>query len=366
MRSLGLALLILLAHFSTAFAEVHLVVWTPQDYEFPFILPVRDHETPQEAWRHYLEALAAQPEELFSRYVQFLKPAKGGSYRPWNPANPSPMAVSMINSSEDLKAYSPRLHRILDQMDARGAQTFVLPIVPGAGLSPEDQQSFARQIGHGVDVLFSPGGPDIDPRFYGQANRFSHDLNPKLDEANLRMIQAYLEEGHGFFFGICKGCQYGCILGGCSLHQDLKHEVPGVIEHSGEVAHGLLNQAPDPNSPAGRVLGPNEKVRIQFSNHHQAAIVPPDNTKVRVAAVSDEKNQIVEFVEFLGQDGRVRGMGVQFHPERDPDSTIWHRINDVMHEEAQRSRDRRWVAAGHSLDDLCARDFRELIRIRRE
>ena len=143
------------------------------------------------------------------------------------------------------------------------------------------------------DAMIIPGGGDIDPSRYGEANKSSKDIDNALDDYQLKAINATWEAGKPML-GICKGIQLLNVYFGGTLNQN-------IYGHMG-VWHDVYttsrsNWCAD-LSYDGRVL----------SYHHQ----------------SIKKVASVFTVDLKAPDGTVEAVhstvgkvyGVQFHPEQ--------------------------------------------------
>lgn len=114
--------------------------------------------------------------------------------------------------------------------------------------------------------------------------------------------------------GICLGMQTICVLAGGKLITDIPTELPHAIPHRGTApdiphtvslqAHSWIDSIPHP-----------ETVSV-LSNHHQAVTTLPESLRVTAFA----PDQVIEAVEQV--DGSLT-VGVQWHPERNPEQPDW-------------------------------------------
>ncbi|MHB8719362.1 MAG: gamma-glutamyl-gamma-aminobutyrate hydrolase family protein [Candidatus Dormibacteria bacterium] len=122
------------------------------------------------------------------------------------------------------------------------------------------------------DALLFAGGPDVDPRHYGQAldRACPVDVAPELDRTELRLAGWAVAEDRPVL-GICRGAQLVNVALGGSLYQDLAVQRPGGIEHDRHdvsrdtIAHTL---EVEPSTVLARATG--ERVVAANSLHHQA------------------------------------------------------------------------------------------------
>jgi len=169
-----------------------------------------------------------------------------------------------------------------------------------------------------VDGLILAGGKDIEPARYGQ------QPHPKLgsvdqmrDAAEFALASAALTRGLPVL-GICRGMELLNVVAGGTLIQHLPEQVGhhnhlksvGTFEsHAVQVADGTATAR-----IVGAAPGP---VR---SHHHQAV----DQLGPGVTATAwDADNEVVEAIELTCSP---LALGVQWHPEEDPQSNVIERF----------------------------------------
>ncbi|MBI3558012.1 MAG: gamma-glutamyl-gamma-aminobutyrate hydrolase family protein [Deltaproteobacteria bacterium] len=177
-----------------------------------------------------------------------------------------------------------------------------------------------------VDAVISPGGDDVDPRYYMDAvapedrervaeldARFGQHTNESRsrDEHEFKLRKMYFGEERFRklpFLGICYGMQMLAVSQGLPLVIDI-HEVYGIQNRYGVFDHAWL----DKDSLAASVLAaPGASGR---ESHHQAvdvrayARIQPPSTYI--TGISND-GRIPEALEF---ESRPLALGVQFHPE---------------------------------------------------
>ena len=160
-----------------------------------------------------------------------------------------------------------------------------------------------------LDGLLLPGGPDIDPRLYGEEpDPDLGSVDPELDRFEIDLVQRAVARNLPVL-GICRGQQVINVALGGSLHQHLpehdKHGLPRThLAHEIRVEPGSeLEQAAD-----GRPVMVN-------SLHHQA--IKDIAAGLRVTARSPDG--VVEAME--GE----RVVAVQCHPEELIGDSAWAR-----------------------------------------
>ena len=149
----------------------------------------------------------------------------------------------------------------------------------------------------GCDALLLPGGGDLEPRRYGQANTASRDLEPERDEAELLLLERFTAAGRPVL-GICRGMQVLNVFFGGTLLQDL----PG---HSQAAGRDRLHRVRTAPSPLRELYGQDVVVN---SAHHQAA----DRLGSGLRAVQWAPDGVVE----AAVHETLPVWGVQWHPER--------------------------------------------------
>lgn len=159
----------------------------------------------------------------------------------------------------------------------------------------------AQEAADRFDGLLLSGGPDIDPKYFGEEIlNETVRINPARDEYELALIRAFLDAGKPIL-GICRGAQMlGVALGG-TLYQDIPAQL-GFLHYDKQVRHFVCAQ---PGTTLYRLFG--ERFRVN-SLHHQAMRDLPEGCVV--SARSQEG--IIEAFEHES----LPLLAVQFHPER--------------------------------------------------
>jgi len=168
-----------------------------------------------------------------------------------------------------------------------------------------------------IDGLILAGGADIDPASYGE-ERDPHtvDTVPERDRFEISMARGAIERDLPLL-GICRGMQLlNVALGGTLLQHlpdRLGHEEHRRVVGSFEGAeHDVELQE---SSLALTAAG--ERTHSTRSHHHQG--VDCLGSGLVVSGVSALDDDLVEAIEV---PGRRFALGVQWHPEADPGSTI--------------------------------------------
>ena len=145
------------------------------------------------------------------------------------------------------------------------------------------------------DLFILTGGSDVDPSYYGEANKGSHYTNPSRDADEAEMFSFYAGKTH--ILGICRGMQFMNAMLGGTLHQDMysigkQHPAVHRLKHMRENRFSWMNAC--------------------NSLHHQALKRIGNAIPNRPGIVTSVEplTGIPEIVEW-GDDM----LGVQFHPE---------------------------------------------------
>lgn len=146
--------------------------------------------------------------------------------------------------------------------------------------------------------LLLPGGGDMDPALYGQADRGSHPPDQERDRLELELLELFLTAGKPVL-GICRGIQVINVFFGGTLRQD----IPGHDQIDGRDRLHRVTAAPC--SLSARFYGPSFLVN---SAHHQA--VDRLGAGLRATAWAEDGT-----VEALRHD-TLPVWGLQWHPER--------------------------------------------------
>ena len=198
-----------------------------------------------------------------------------------------------------------------DAIQRAGGRCVLLPIDERDAEHPEEAL-------HGLDGLLLPGGADVDPANYGhEPHAALGPTFPALDAVQLALTRAALAADLPLL-GVCRGMQVMNVATGGTLHQHLPDLLQGSEHHrkipgtlGPENAHEVIVEA---GSLAAEAIG-GERTETR-SHHHQA--VDQLGEGLVVTGRSDD-DALIEAVEVPGAQFCL---GVQWHPEADPDSTV--------------------------------------------
>ncbi len=206
--------------------------------------------------------------------------------------DPQPRARTYLNA-----AYS-------DAIYAAGGLPFLFATPPDA-----DEAMLDEFISH-VDGLLFTGGPDLDPRHYGQAKHAKTEvLHPRRDAFDIELFRA-ADRRDTPTLSICLGCQIAAVArGGCLVQHVDDLPRSGALRHYGENgASEFHDVAVESGSGLARISG-STRFRVN-SRHHQ--LVDRANLGGRLRPVAFAPDGVVEAAE---DPERSLFLAVQWHPE---------------------------------------------------
>jgi putative glutamine amidotransferase len=194
-------------------------------------------------------------------------------------------------------------------LQASGALAVMIP--PDPELSEDPDEILDR-----LDGLMLAGGADMDPSFYGApAHPETQGTVPERDRAELPLARRAIELDLPVL-GICRGMQLINVALGGTLHQHLP-DLVGHGDHRRKLGsfdgseHDVRLEA---GSLAARVIG--EELHSTKSHHHQGVDRIGEGLVVSGRSVLDDLPEAVEAPD------HTFVLGVQWHPEADPDSPV--------------------------------------------
>ena len=197
----------------------------------------------------------------------------------------------------------------MTQIQRAGGLAVMVPPDPGFRREPDDVLDL-------LDGLILAGGDDLDPTCYGaEPHPQTKPPVPERDQSELALTRRAVQRDLPVL-GICRGMQVLNVALGGTLTQHLPdafgHEdhrrAPGSFENAD---HDVRLT---PGSLAARAAG--EEVHATKSHHHQGVDIVGEGLVVTGHATLDDLPEAVEL------PGRKFVLGVQWHPEVDPQSTV--------------------------------------------
>ncbi|MEH3052777.1 MAG: gamma-glutamyl-gamma-aminobutyrate hydrolase family protein [Patulibacter minatonensis] len=192
-----------------------------------------------------------------------------------------------------------------------GGRTVLLPLDPLDAEHPHEVLAT-------LDGLILPGGADIDPAHYGhEPHNALGPVDATLDRVQLALARAAIEADLPLL-GVCRGMQVLNVASGGTLHQHLPDVLGGSEEHRrvpGTLdTHNAHPVDVEPGSLAEAAVGGTQT--STRSHHHQAVDAVGDGFVVTARHLEDG------LVEAIESPRLTYCLGVQWHPEADPDSQV--------------------------------------------
>ncbi|WP_405055859.1 gamma-glutamyl-gamma-aminobutyrate hydrolase family protein [Kribbella sp. NBC_01505] len=160
-----------------------------------------------------------------------------------------------------------------------------------------------------LDGLIIAGGCDVDPASYDAApHPETTDTRPGRDTHETILIRAALERELPLL-AICRGLQMLNVALGGTLNQHLPDVVAHDLHRPSPAVFGRTDVKVEPGSLTARLLGDRSSVHCY---HHQALDLVAPSLKVTARA----EDGTVEAAEV---DGHEFALGVQWHPEENPE-----------------------------------------------
>ncbi len=194
---------------------------------------------------------------------------------------------------------------LLTLVEAMGCRAVLIP--PCADIAvhggPLVRQRAVGAMAAMLDGLVGPGGADVDPSIYGEANTASLQTNPLRDRFEADFVRTALDADL-FGFGICRSHQLWNAAAGGSLIQDVQSEEVVSVSHK-EGHHPVIVEKKSMLYEEVR----QRALRVN-SLHHQA--VDLEGWGFRVTARNTDAHTGKSMIEATE---RWNGITTQFHPE---------------------------------------------------
>jgi putative glutamine amidotransferase len=210
---------------------------------------------------------------------------------------------------------------VWDQVTVLTPLPYVRAVQRGGGLAliiPPDELygEHPEQALDLLDGLILAGGADVDPATYGAEPHIATAGSvPARDRSEIALTNAAIERDMPVL-GICRGMQLLNVARGGTLHQHLPdlHGHEGHRPNLGSFDGSEHDVHLQPGSLAARTAG--EEIHLTKQHHHQGVDEVGDGLEVTGWADLDRLPEAIEF------PGRRFVLGVQWHPEADPDSPV--------------------------------------------
>lgn len=211
-----------------------------------------------------------------------------------------------------------RIRFYMNAVEAAGAEAEPLWLPDDGDPDGEAAERAARDF----DGMLVSGGADLPPSFYGEEimpNASVSIINLERPAWEAALLKRFLERGKPAL-GICYGCQFFNVWRGGSLLQDIPTQWTEPIVHApGASGHGNIRHTVRilPDTHLHRVIG-EEEIEV-VSSHHQAIARLAEGAQTSAFA----PDRLAESVEF---SDAPFFLGVQWHPERDPENPATQRL----------------------------------------
>ncbi|WP_433296885.1 gamma-glutamyl-gamma-aminobutyrate hydrolase family protein [Actinoplanes sp. CA-030573] len=167
-------------------------------------------------------------------------------------------------------------------------------------LPPDDLDAGVLDV---LDGVVLAGGPDLDPKWYGDAPEPLTESHPERDDAEFLLVRHALERDMPLL-GVCRGMQLLTVAAGGRLHQHL----PDLLGHEKHrPAPGVYGQH-DASFEAGSRIAALMGDDVAIHCYHHQGVADPGTLRVTGRA----EDGLPEAVE--DPDHRFV-LGVQWHPE---------------------------------------------------
>lgn len=191
-----------------------------------------------------------------------------------------------------------------DAVFAAGGTPF--PLAP----PPKPDAGLMKDLLNRVDGLLFTGGPDLDPKHYGQKrHEKTHVLHPRRDGWDIALFQ-HIDQSPHPVLSICLGCQIAAVArGGCLVqHVDDLPRSPRIEHHKPDHSAAYHAVRVESGSRLEGIVGKRE-FEVN-SRHHQ--VIDRAQMGGRLRPVAFAPDGVVEAAE--DPDGRFL-LAVQWHPE---------------------------------------------------
>ncbi len=178
-------------------------------------------------------------------------------------------------------------------------------------LIPHDKKAVDNYVKILDGILISGGDFDVPPKYYGDSSLHPKtDINEARSDFELALAKAAMTKDVPLL-GICGGAQLLTVAAGGGLHQHLKDDLSGSLEHEQPTPRyrPYHEIAVRPDSVLAKIIG---KTEMKVNSAHHQGIKFGGRAKV-VATATDSVAEAVEI-----PDHRFY-LGLQWHPEYNTD-----------------------------------------------
>jgi len=178
---------------------------------------------------------------------------------------------------------------------------------------PTQDKRVQKEYTRMIDGLILSGGRDIDPSYYGEKVQYKVDLLNRLrPEFEIGLLREFIPTRKPVL-GICYGVQLMNVVCGGTLYQDIPSQIPKAAKH--EDARHSITLYEDT-----RLFKLVRESSLEVNSHHHQAVKKPGKGLTCSALALDG---IIEAIESKDHPFFI---GVQWHPEREPEDRFTGRI----------------------------------------
>lgn len=303
-------MLFLVATAPMANASVDLWLWQTAKAHLPFVLPVEQGQTAEQAARRYVQQIRREPElkELLNPVLNDF--VKGKALRKLDSKEEWGLAAANLGDDYVTETKYKRVAMLKAASEKKKFQYYLFPVAGVIHLSVEAQDQALHKIASEATMFTSLGGPDVAADFYEDQNYYCRNCNVLRDANEFRLIKAVAEAKRATVMSFCRGGQIFAIYLGHKMVQDIPSQwtASTSVAHSDQWHH--VNLLKTPFGYLHKAF-PNESRIFVNSIHHQAILEMTREIKGRfktyVAAKADDG--VIEALEF------ELGLLLQFHAE---------------------------------------------------
>jgi putative glutamine amidotransferase len=178
---------------------------------------------------------------------------------------------------------------------------------------PSQDKGMKREYGEKIQGLLLSGGRDIPPSYYGEKIQSKVGLINRLRvDFEMGFLREFIATRKPVL-GICYGAQLMNIVYGGTLYQDISSQIPKAAKHE-DTRHSITVYG---DTKLYKLIGEDS---FKVNSYHHQAVKELGKGLICSALAFDG---VIEAIELKGHPFFI---GVQWHPERDPEDQITERI----------------------------------------
>ncbi len=196
--------------------------------------------------------------------------------------------------------------RYIAAISLSGKAESTIPII----LPTVSEKEKIREYVKSFDGFVLSGGDDISPDLFGEKKHSKCGIiDRQRDIFEISLCREAIKQNKSVL-GICRGMQIIAVASGGTLWQDIPAQVAGAVQHSRRTPSDSPRHSVEINGTLHRIFA-SDKISVN-SYHHQA--VRSVGCGVEICATSSDG-----IIEAIVLGGAKFCIGVQWHPELDPD-----------------------------------------------